>query len=96
VSPTPFFPPGRRFSNGNKYVGKKKEKKKPSKMVASSVMTGTSYGYVRREARVHRYHWPAIQLNVWMLVMLAASLCIIGIFGTFVTVQKQLLLGIPW
>ncbi|KAH7028845.1 uncharacterized protein B0I36DRAFT_126571 [Microdochium trichocladiopsis] len=60
--------------------------------------TDTSYITTteRRLARVHRYHWPAIQLNVWMLIMLAASLCIIGIFGTFITQQKQLLLPIPW
>ncbi|KXJ90020.1 hypothetical protein Micbo1qcDRAFT_73444 [Microdochium bolleyi] len=50
----------------------------------------------RRHARVHRYHWPAIQLNVWMLVMLAASLCIIGVFATFIVTQQQLLLPIPW
>lgn len=66
-------------------------------MAASTTTgTGTSYVYERRVARIHRYHWPAIQLNVWMLVMLAASLCIIGVFATFIQVQQQLLLDIPW
>ncbi|KAI3318101.1 arginase-like protein [Xylariaceae sp. AK1471] len=62
-----------------------------------NVTTGTgSLVYTRRAARVHRYHWPAIQLNVWMLVMLAASFLIIGVFGTFITIQQQLDLFVPW
>ncbi|KAI2622047.1 arginase-like protein [Xylaria nigripes] len=42
------------------------------------------------------YHWPAIQLNVWMLVMLAASFLIIAVFASFIDIQKQLDLSIPW
>lgn len=65
--------------------------------MAASIVTGSgSHIYTRRVARVHRYHWPAIQLNVWMLIMLAASCCIIGVFGTFIGVQNQLELYIPW
>ncbi|KAI0015462.1 hypothetical protein F4780DRAFT_784144 [Xylariomycetidae sp. FL0641] len=65
--------------------------------MAASPSTGTgSVIYERRVARVHRYHWPAIQLNVWMLMMLAASCLIIGVFGTFIGVQQQLQLYIPW
>lgn len=67
--------------------------------MAASTVTGTRAGshvYERRVARVHRYHWPAIQLNIWMLVMLAASLLIIGVFGTFINVQLQLELNVPW
>jgi hypothetical protein len=65
--------------------------------MAISGTTGIgSLAYDRRVARVHRYHWPAIQLNVWMLVMLAASFLIIGVFGTFITVQQQLNLFVPW
>ncbi|KAI2607824.1 hypothetical protein GGR54DRAFT_402906 [Hypoxylon sp. NC1633] len=65
--------------------------------MAASMATGSgSLVYERRVARIHRYHWPAIQLNVWMLVMLAASCCIIGIFATFVGVQQQLELYVPW
>ncbi|KAI1097564.1 arginase-like protein [Jackrogersella minutella] len=60
-------------------------------------VTGSgSLVFERRIARIHRYHWPAIQLNVWMLIMLAASCCIIGIFATFIGVQQQLDLYIPW
>ncbi|KAI0202117.1 hypothetical protein F4808DRAFT_79049 [Astrocystis sublimbata] len=55
-----------------------------------------SYVYSRRIARVHRYHWPAIQLNIWMIVMLAASLLIIGVFGSFIGIQQQLDLYVPW
>ncbi|KAI8631438.1 hypothetical protein F5Y19DRAFT_493333 [Xylariaceae sp. FL1651] len=65
-------------------------------MAASGTTGPGSFVYERRLARVHRYHWPAIQLNVWMLVMLAASFLIIGVFGTFIGVQQQLLLDIPW
>ncbi|EGO55629.1 hypothetical protein NEUTE1DRAFT_131338 [Neurospora tetrasperma FGSC 2508] len=46
--------------------------------------------------RVHKYHWPAIQLNVWMLVMLIAACTIIGVFATFIDVQNILLLPVPW
>ncbi|KAI1264770.1 hypothetical protein F5Y18DRAFT_78559 [Xylariaceae sp. FL1019] len=63
--------------------------------MAASTGTG-SLVYERRVARVHRYHWPAIQLNVWMLVMLAASFLIIGVFATFIAIQQQLRLEIPW
>ncbi|KAI1331480.1 hypothetical protein F5Y16DRAFT_269057 [Xylariaceae sp. FL0255] len=65
--------------------------------MAVSSRTGTdSVVYERRVARVHRYHWPAIQLNVWMIVMLAASFLIIGVFAMFITIQQQLQLFIPW
>ncbi|KAI1171632.1 hypothetical protein F4777DRAFT_47637 [Nemania sp. FL0916] len=67
--------------------------------MVTSTMTGTgtdSYVVERRVARVHRYHWPAIQLNVWMIVMLAASLLIIGVFGSFIGIQQQLDLFVPW
>lgn len=46
--------------------------------------------------RVHKYHWPAIQLNVWMLIMLIAACTIIGVFATFIDVQNILLLPVPW
>ncbi|KAI1419920.1 hypothetical protein F5Y12DRAFT_177872 [Xylaria sp. FL1777] len=64
--------------------------------MAASAMTGDSYTMERRITRVHRYHWPAIQLNVWMLVMLAASFLIIGVFGSFISIQYQLDLYVPW
>lgn len=52
------------------------------------------------EVIVHRtrtkYHWPALQLNFWLLIMLIGSSTILGIYSSFVTVQQQLLVGIPW
>ncbi|RWA03137.1 hypothetical protein EKO27_g11969 [Xylaria grammica] len=64
--------------------------------MATSTMTGGSYPYERRITRIHRYHWPAIQLNVWMIIMLAASFLIIGVFGSFIGIQQQLDLNVPW
>lgn len=43
-----------------------------------------------------KYHWPEAQLNLWMLVMLAASASELGFFTFFYTNQVQLELGIPW
>ncbi|KAI0194279.1 arginase-like protein [Xylaria flabelliformis] len=65
-------------------------------MAASTPGGSDSYVYERRIARVHRYHWPAIQLNIWMIVMLAASFLIIGVFGSFIGIQQQLDLYVPW
>ncbi|KAK6071950.1 hypothetical protein SCUP234_09439 [Seiridium cupressi] len=66
--------------------------------MASSFTTGTgSLVYERRGApRIHKYHWPAVQLNVWMLIMLIAACTIIGIFATFIQQQQVLALGVPW
>ncbi|KAI0390571.1 hypothetical protein F5Y17DRAFT_461633 [Xylariaceae sp. FL0594] len=67
--------------------------------MAARTAGGGPHVYDRRvttTARVHRYQWPAIQLNVWLFVMLAASLLIIGVFATFINVQQQLELNIPW
>ncbi len=62
----------------------------------ASVTTATGSLVVERIERIHKYHWPAIQLNVWMMVMLIASCTILGIFATFIQIQQQLLLNIPW
>ena len=48
-----------------------------------------------RETR-RRYQWPEIQLNLWILVILAASATVLGIFAWFITVQQQMNIGIPW
>ncbi|KAI1437366.1 arginase-like protein [Xylaria sp. CBS 124048] len=67
--------------------------------MASSTMTGMrteSFVYERRTARIHRYHWPAIQLNIWMIIMLAASFLIIAVFASFIDIQNQILLDVPW
>ncbi|KAM7213370.1 hypothetical protein V8F06_011220 [Rhypophila decipiens] len=66
--------------------------------MASSTVTSGSLVYERRvvEQRVHKYHWPAVQLNIWMLIMLIAACTIIGVFSTFIQIQQTLLLPIPW
>lgn len=64
--------------------------------MASTATASGSLVYERRVARIHRYHWPAVQLNVWMIIMLVASCLIIGVFATFIGVQQQLALNIPW
>lgn len=43
-----------------------------------------------------KYHWPAMQLNFWLLIMLIGSSTILGVFASFITVQQQLQVGIPW
>lgn len=43
-----------------------------------------------------KYHWPALQLNFWLLIMIIGSATILGIFSYFITVQQQLQVGIPW
>jgi hypothetical protein len=64
--------------------------------MASTVGSG-SLVYERRVIeRVHKYHWPAVQLNFWMLIMLVASCLIIGVFATMIEVNNALLLSIPW
>ncbi|KAJ9193784.1 hypothetical protein DTO164E3_7713 [Paecilomyces variotii] len=50
---------------------------------------------VYRETR-RRYHWPEIQLNIWIVIVLAGSATCLGIFAWFMTVQTQMELGIPW
>ncbi|KAI9822385.1 MAG: hypothetical protein M1827_000104 [Pycnora praestabilis] len=43
-----------------------------------------------------KYHWPEVQLNIWLIIMLAAAATVTGIFAEFITVQNQLKVGIPW
>ncbi|KAK7739738.1 hypothetical protein SLS53_005708 [Cytospora paraplurivora] len=62
----------------------------------ASTITDDSAVYDRRVERLHKYHWPAIQLNIWMLFMLVASSAILGIFASFIQIQGQLKLGVPW
>ncbi|KAK0750493.1 hypothetical protein B0T18DRAFT_128846 [Schizothecium vesticola] len=64
--------------------------------MASSTTTD-SYVYERRVTeKIHRYQWPAWQLNLWMLTMLIASCLIIGVFSTFIQTQQTLGLPVPW
>jgi hypothetical protein len=65
----------------------------------ASTTTGSEsvvYERARVIEHVHRYHWPGMQLNAWLLVMLAASCTIIGVFAVFIQIQNQLLLHVPW
>ena len=43
-----------------------------------------------------RYRWPDVQLNLWLLIFLAASATLLGIFASFISIQNQLQIGIPW
>ncbi len=43
-----------------------------------------------------KYHWPPLQLNFWILIMLVGSATILGVFADFISVQDQLRLGVPW
>ncbi|KAK3385220.1 hypothetical protein B0H63DRAFT_449294 [Podospora didyma] len=64
----------------------------------ASTVTSGSLVYERRIAveKVHKYHWPAVQLNLWMLIMLIAACTIIGVFASFIQIQQTLLLPVPW
>lgn len=46
--------------------------------------------------RKRTYQWPEAQLNFWLIVMLAASATITGVFGYFLSVQNQFKVGSPW
>jgi len=43
-----------------------------------------------------KYHWPEAQLNVWVIIFLGAACTQVGVFGSFITDQNTLHLGIPW
>ncbi|EKV05927.1 hypothetical protein PDIG_81240 [Penicillium digitatum PHI26] len=49
----------------------------------------------RHEVR-RRYHWPELQLNIWIMVGLSCSATCLGIFSWFMVVQSQMHLGTPW
>jgi hypothetical protein len=56
-------------------------------------MSGTEI--VVRESR-RRYHWPEIQLNLWIFIVLAGAATVLGINAWFIVVQDQMRIGIPW
>lgn len=60
---------------------------------ATSLAMATEIIY--RETR-RRYRWPEVQLNLWILLILAAAATDLGIFAWFITVQEQMRVGIPW
>lgn len=50
----------------------------------------------RRTTARRRYQWPELQLNIWLITVLAGSGTCLGIFAWFMVVQSQLHLGTPW
>lgn len=56
-------------------------------------MSGTEI--IVRESR-RRYHWPELQLNLWIFVVLAGAATVLGINAWFIVVQDQMEIGIPW
>jgi hypothetical protein len=64
--------------------------------MASTTSMSDSVIVERRIAKIHKYRWPAVQLNVWMFIMLVASGLVIGTFATFLQIQQQLNLYSPW
>lgn len=67
--------------------------------MAKSVFSGGSSAvYSRRRvvSHVRTYNWPPLQLNFWIFVMLVAASSIVGVFGSFVQIQDQLQLPVPW
>ncbi|KEY77649.1 hypothetical protein BA78_7981 [Aspergillus fumigatus] len=48
-----------------------------------------------RVQRRRRYRWPELQLNIWIIIVLAGSAICLGIFAWFMAVQSQLRLGTP-
>ncbi|KJZ69813.1 hypothetical protein HIM_10792 [Hirsutella minnesotensis 3608] len=68
-------------------------------MGAASMLSGnSSLTYNRRVvvSHIRTYNWPPWQLNLWIFVMLLASTSIVGVFATFVQMQTQLALPVPW
>ncbi|TWU78289.1 hypothetical protein ED733_008342 [Metarhizium rileyi] len=62
-----------------------------------STLSGSSVVYQRRSvSQIRTYNWPPLQLNFWIFVMLLSSSSIVGVFSTFVQIQTQLELPIPW
>lgn len=62
-----------------------------------SMLSGSSAVYERRVgSHIRTYHWPPLQLNFWIFVMLLASTSIMGVFGSFIQIQTQLKLPVPW
>jgi hypothetical protein len=62
----------------------------------SHTRTSMTYDGPPPSTHVRTYNWPPLQLNFWIFVILLASTSIIGVFATFIQVQSQLELGIPW
>jgi hypothetical protein len=42
------------------------------------------------------YHWPELQLNIWILILSTAATGTIGIFATLIRSQMKMGLDVPW
>ncbi|CEJ94837.1 hypothetical protein VHEMI10345 [[Torrubiella] hemipterigena] len=68
-----------------------------TRTIGSSTLSGSSVVYEEHViSHVRTYNWPPLQLNFWIFVMLLASTSIVGVFSTFIQIQTQLYLPIPW
>ncbi|KAG8409862.1 hypothetical protein J3458_018945 [Metarhizium acridum] len=66
-----------------------------SRLVSS--LSGSSIVYERRAvSQIRTYNWPPLQLNFWIFVMLLSASSIVGVFSSFIQIQTQLDLPIPW
>jgi hypothetical protein len=61
----------------------------------ASTISGSSVIYARRVV-THQYNWPTIPFNLWLFVMLVSASTILGVFASFIQIQQQLLIPIPW
>ncbi|KAF5136926.1 uncharacterized protein G6M90_00g044690 [Metarhizium brunneum] len=63
----------------------------------TSTLGGSSIVYERRAvSQIRTYNWPPLQLNFWIFVMLLSASSIVGVFSSFIQIQTQLDLPIPW
>ncbi|PHH87156.1 hypothetical protein CDD83_9246 [Cordyceps sp. RAO-2017] len=66
-------------------------------MAATSIFSGSSTYYRRPVvSHIRTYNWPPWQLNFWIFVMLLASTSILAVFSSFIQMQAQLELAVPW
>ncbi|QPG93615.1 hypothetical protein C2857_001160 [Epichloe festucae Fl1] len=63
---------------------------------ASTLSSGSGVHRRRAVSLVRTYNWPPLQLNFCIFTMLLSSASIVGVFSTFVQIQTQLHLPIPW
>ncbi|EEP82578.1 predicted protein [Uncinocarpus reesii 1704] len=52
--------------------------------------------YTTSTAYLRKFHWPEIQLNIWLLVVLTSAATCLGIFSWFMVVQAQMEQASPW
>ncbi|CAK7563362.1 MAG: hypothetical protein SEPTF4163_001229 [Sporothrix epigloea] len=64
--------------------------------VSESVVPDRRYYDHPSHTHIHKYHWPAVQLHLWILIMLASACCWIGIFAVLAQTQQRLQLNTPW